>query len=62
MQREFDRYFPTVVRYLGVGLILVFVGGALSGRDLPESILVAATGMILFKAVKGGGEGNGNPT
>lgn len=57
-RKELDDLFPTLVRYMGVGIIGVYVGAAFFGVHLPESILVAATGLILFKTVRGNGNGH----
>lgn len=60
-RKQADDFFPTLVRYVGVGIIVAFVGASFIGVRLPESILVAASGCILYKTVKGGnGNGNGN--
>lgn len=57
-RKELDEYFPTLVRYMGIGVVVVYVGAALFGKHLPESILVAATGLILYKTVRGNGNGD----
>lgn len=57
-RKELDELFPTLVRYMGVGIIVVYVCAAFFGVHLPESILVAATGLILFKTVRGNGNGH----
>lgn len=58
-RKEFDAVFPTLVRYIGISLILLFAVATTFGVELPESILVAASGLILYKTVKGA-NGNGN--
>lgn len=60
-RKEFDAVFPTIVRYVGIGLVVFFAVASSLGIHLPESILVAASGLILYKTVKGSnGNGNGN--
>lgn len=50
-QQALDNWFPTVVRYLGLALMLFLVVGSVIGRvDFPAGF-VAATGMILYKSV-----------
>jgi membrane protein DedA with SNARE-associated domain len=55
-QKLLDLYFPTVVRYLGIALVVFYAGGSAFGAALPEGVLIAATGMILYKTVRGGGD------
>jgi hypothetical protein len=60
--QQLDSAFPTVVRYIGIGLIVFWAIGRSIGLDVPESLLVAAAGMIGFKAVhKGGGNNDVKP-
>ena len=63
-RKTWDEWFPTVVRYVGVALAVFFAVGSASGLRIPESVLIAATGLILYKTVsegvKHGGNGNGN--
>ena len=63
-QKTWDDWFPTVVRYAGISLALFFAIGSAFGLRVPESVLIAATGLILYKTVsegvKNGGNGNGN--
>ena len=58
-----DAAFPTLVRYAGIGLVTFYAVGSSFGLEIPESVLIAATGLILYKAVaegaKNGGNGNG---
>lgn len=56
-QRKFDEVFPTVVRYLGVATVVFYGVGRSAGLDVPDSLLIAAAGMIGYKTVKSGGEG-----
>lgn len=54
-RKSMDDAFPTVVRYAGVAIILVMVLDALirgKGVEYP-GLIVAATGMILYKTVRG---------
>ena len=50
-----DTWFPTVLRYVGLGLMIY---GAAIDRGANPALIPAATGMIFFKTVyrAGGGE------
>jgi hypothetical protein len=50
---ELNEWFPTVVRYLGVVLI---VYAALIDKGKNPALIPAGTGMLLFKTVVGGKE------
>lgn len=50
-RRQLDAWFPTVVRYLGVGLMVSLVGEAIFRHLEYPSLIVAASGMILYKTV-----------
>lgn len=60
---DLDSAFPTIVRYAGIGLVTFYAVGSSFGLQIPESVLIAATGLILYKnvaeGVKNGGNGNG---
>ena len=58
-RQAFDAAFPTIVRYVGIGIVVFYAVGSSFGLLIPESVLIAATGLILYKAVVGG-NGNGN--
>lgn len=47
-----DVWFPTVVRYVGIGLL---VYAALIDKGRNPALLPTAAGLILFKTVYGGG-------
>lgn len=51
-QKRLDAWFPTVVRYVGIGL-LVYAGLVDKGRN--PALIPTAAGMILFKTVYGSG-------
>lgn len=51
-RRTLDEWFPTVVRYMGVGLL---VYAAVVDRGRTPALIPTAAGMILFKSVYGGG-------
>lgn len=53
--QQLDEAFPTLVRYTGLILVIVLVVAGLGGYGLTVIApgFVAATGMILFKTVKG---------
>ena len=53
--QQLDEAFPTLVRYTGLILVVVLVVAGLGGYGLTVIApgFVAATGMILFKTVKG---------
>ena len=64
-RKDWDAALPTLLRYLGAALIVFFAVGSSLGLQIPESVLIAATGLILYKAVadgtrNGGSNGNGN--
>lgn len=56
-QQHLDELYPTVVRYVGIAVVVFYVIGRSVGLDVPDAILIAAAGMIGFKSVKGGGNG-----
>ena len=49
---QLDDWFPTVVRYVGIALLL-FAG--VVDRGANPALIPAAMGLILFKTVYGGG-------
>lgn len=55
-QRTLDKWFPTIVRYLGVGLL---VYAAVLDRGRNPALIPTAAGMILFKSVYGSGPPDG---
>ena len=57
-RKSFDAAFPTIVRYVGIGIVVFFAVGSSFGLEIPESVLIAATGLILYKTVAANG-GNG---
>jgi len=57
-RKRLDDWFPTVVRYLGVGL-LVYAGVVDKGAN--PALIPAAMGMILFKSVYGSGPPDKEP-
>lgn len=61
-RKKADDLFPTVVRYAGVVIILVLAINAIftnNGVEYP-GLIVAASGMILYKTVRGeNGNSNG---
>lgn len=61
-RKTLDAAFPTVVRYAGVLIIVSLVANSIirgNGLEYP-GLIVAATGMILYKTVRGeNGNGNG---
>jgi hypothetical protein len=57
-RRKADEWFATVVRYVGVGL-LVYAGVVDQGAN--PALIPAAMGMILFKTVYGGGPPDKEP-
>lgn len=57
-RRKLDDWFPTVVRYVGVGL-LVYAG--VVDRGANPALIPAAMGMILFKTVYGSGPPDKEP-
>ena len=58
-QRRLDKWFPTIVRYLGVGLL---VYAAVIDRGKNPALIPTAAGMILFKSVYGSGPPDGPPS
>jgi hypothetical protein len=52
-QKRLDRWFPTALRYCGLGLI-VYAAFVDQGKN--PALIPAATGMIFFKTIYGGGE------
>lgn len=56
-RRALDEWFPTIVRYLGV-IVLVWEVTVDEGRN--PGLITAAMGMILFKSLVGGKNGNGS--
>jgi hypothetical protein len=57
-RQKLDDAFPTIVRYTGLVLtvLLVFAGVLGYGLSVIAPGFVAATGMILYKTVKGAAE------
>jgi hypothetical protein len=51
-QATLDKWFPTIVRYIGVGLM---VYAALVDQGANPALIPTALGMILFKTVYGSG-------
>jgi hypothetical protein len=51
-QARLDKWFPTIVRYVGVALM---VYAALVDRGANPALIPTALGMILFKTVYGSG-------
>ena len=51
-QKRLDQWFPTVVRYAGVGLMLY---AALVDRGRNPALIPTAGGMFFFKSVYGTG-------
>ena len=51
-QKALDKWFPTLVRYLGVGLL---VYAAVVDKGQNPALIPTAAGMILFKTVYNGG-------
>ena len=62
--RQLDEAFPTLVRYTGLALTVGLVVAGLAGYGLSVIApgFVAATGMILFKTVKGAVNGEAHKT
>lgn len=58
-RRSWDAAFPTVVRYCGVVLMIVLVVNAIIGRLEYPALIIAASGMILYKTIHDGGSGRG---
>lgn len=52
-RQKLDAWFPTFVRYCGVGLTVVLVVGTVLGKNDYPAAYVAAAGMILYKTVAG---------
>lgn len=57
-RKKLDDWFPTVVRYVGVAL-LVYSG--VIDRGANPALIPAAMGMILFKTVYGSGPPDKEP-
>jgi hypothetical protein len=57
-RKQLDDWFPTVVRYCGIGL-MVYAGVIDRGRT--PALIPTATGMILFKTIYGGGPPDKEP-
>jgi hypothetical protein len=56
--RVLDERFPTVVRYVGI-VLMIYAGVIDMGRD--PALIPAATGLIFFKTIYGyRSDGNGN--
>lgn len=57
-RQQLDDAFPTIVRYTGLVLTVVLVGVGIAGYGLSVIApgFVAATGMVLYKTVKGAAE------
>lgn len=55
-RNRLDSWFPTLVRYLGVGLL---VYAALVDKGQNPALIPTAAGMILFKTVYGEGPPSG---
>lgn len=51
-QADLERWFPTLVRYVGVGLM---VYAALVDRGRNPALIPTALGLVLFKTVYGEG-------
>ena len=56
-RKALDEWFPTVVRYLGV-IVLLWELAVDEGQN--PAMITAAMGMILFKTLVGGKNGNGS--
>ena len=63
-RKAWDDWFPTLVRYVGVAMLIFYAVASAFGIRIPESVLIAGTGMTLYKTVsegvKNGGNGSGN--
>lgn len=62
-KKNLDYIFPTVVRYAGVFILVALTADTIirgKGVEYP-GLIVAATGMILYKTVRGE-NGNGKST
>lgn len=58
---NFDRAFPTLVRYVGLVTTLVLIGFSLAGYSVQAAPgFVAAGGMILYKTVRDAAQSNHN--
>lgn len=55
-RKRLDEWFPTLVRYIGVSLM---VYAALIDRGANPALIPTALGMILFKTVYNGGPPKG---
>lgn len=60
-RRSLDNWFPTIVRYAGVGLLIY---AAVIDKGQNPALIPTAAGMILFKTVYAGGppDGDGPPS
>lgn len=56
-RKVLDEWFPTVVRYLGV---LILMWEVMVDRGKNPAMITAAMGMILFKSLVGGKNGDGS--
>lgn len=56
-RKVLDEWFPTVVRYLGITVLLWEV---VVDQGKNPAMITAAMGMILFKSLVGGKNGNGS--
>ncbi len=54
-----DSAYPTIIRYLGLALAVAYFVGRALGVELPDSSLIAATGMTLYKNIVHAGSNNG---
>ena len=56
---KYDKAFPTIVRYVGLGTTLVLIGFSLAGYAVQAAPgFVAAAGMLLYKTVHDAAEEN----
>lgn len=56
-RKALDEWFPTIVRYLGI-IVLLWELAIDEGQN--PGMITAAMGMILFKSLVGGKNGNGS--
>jgi hypothetical protein len=56
-RKVLDEWFPTIIRYLG---IIVLLWEIMIDRGKNPAMITAAMGMILFKSLVGGKNGNGS--
>lgn len=61
-RKKIDEWFPTVVRYFGIVLVFILAISTVLSNGHVEypSLIVAATGMILYKTIRGSSDDNGN--